>query len=132
MLRIVTDQPMNKPSDANKQVIWLLKQALKEPRHSPNAWPWLEAAHIVGQTRFALHIRVHLHMLSRAWIERAWKEVFAQLLRLALVPLGHLLQRLPLGNPGSSRVGALTPMPIPVHLSLLIEQSRAILMKEST
>ncbi|MBS7807958.1 DUF3703 domain-containing protein [Variovorax sp. PCZ-1] len=122
---------MNKPSVANKQVGWLLEQAMKEPRHSSNAWPWLEAAHIVGQTRFVLHGRVHLQMLSRAWTEHAWKEVFAQLLRLALVPLGHLLQRLPLGNPGSSRVGALTPMPVPVHLTLLIEQSRAILVKES-
>jgi Protein of unknown function (DUF3703) len=65
-------------------------------------------------------------MLARTWQERKWHEVFAQLLRLALIPLGHLAKRLPLGNPGNSRVGALTPMSVPEHLAALIAQSRLV------
>ena len=39
-------------------------------------------------------------MLGLAWRTRDWSEVAGQVLRLALVPLGHLSGRLPLGNPG--------------------------------
>lgn len=122
MQSTTTDQ---QPECAAKlQVTWLLQQAEFEPAHSLSAWSWLEAAHIVGQTHLFLHARVHQSMYARALQERKWREVWAQLLRLALIPAGHLLKRLPLGNPGSSRVGALTPMPIPEHLATLIMKSR--------
>ncbi len=108
------------------QVSWLLDCAAAEPLHAPAAWSWLEAAHILGQSHFGLHSRVHTRMLSRAWAEQRWLEVWSQVLRLALTPVGHLFNRLPLGNPGSGRVGALTPMPVPEHLAELIAQSRAV------
>jgi hypothetical protein len=54
MLSTITDQALAAESAAAKQVAWLLQRAASEPLHSPSAWPWLEAAHIVGQTRFAL------------------------------------------------------------------------------
>ncbi|MFD2377205.1 DUF3703 domain-containing protein [Ottowia pentelensis] len=40
---------------------------------------------------------------------RDWPEVAGQLLRLALVPLGHLSGRLPIGNPGRATVSAFEP-----------------------
>ncbi|KRC17043.1 hypothetical protein ASE28_05235 [Acidovorax sp. Root219] len=73
-------------------------------------WPWLEAAHVLGQTRLGLHWRSHTAMLRYALQLRDGSEVLGQLLRLALVSLGHLLQRLPLGNIGRAHVSALSPM----------------------
>jgi Protein of unknown function (DUF3703) len=109
------------------QVAWLLQKASLNPTTLPTtAWAWLEAAHIVGQTHFVSHARVHFHMLKRAFFERNALEFFAQLLRLSLVPMGHLLQRLPTGNPGSGRVSAFKPMRVPQHLAVLIEQCNAV------
>jgi hypothetical protein len=130
MLNTVTDQAFAVEPNAALQVVWLLQQAAQEKVNSARAWAWLEAAHIVGQTRFALHWRVHAQMLRRAWAERNFTEVFAQILRLALIPLGHLFQRLPLGNPGSSRVGALTPLSVPPNLASLISQSRSFILEK--
>jgi hypothetical protein len=79
-------------------------------------WRALELAHVIGQSRFSLHWRVHVAMLGAALQERRPKEIGAQLLRLGLVPLGHLLGRLPEFNPGSGRVGALTPSEWPPEL----------------
>lgn len=73
-------------------------------------WPWLEAAHVLGQTRLGLHWRSHTAMLRYALQLRDGREMLGQLLRLALVPLGPLLQRLPLGNIGRAHVPALRPM----------------------
>ncbi len=70
----------------------------------------LEAAHVVGQTVFELHCQVHMAMLRMAWRQRNLKEIAGQLMRLGLVPLGHLTGRLPLGNTGRSDVSAFKPM----------------------
>ena len=48
----------------------------------------------------------------------------AQVLRLALVPFGHLSGRLPLGNPGRSTVSAFEPLPVRPELAGLIAQAR--------
>lgn len=68
------------------------------------AWRCLELAHIVGQGRMPLHWRSHRAMLGLASRTGNRHEVAAQLLRLALTPVGHLAGRLPQFNPGSSRV----------------------------
>ncbi len=73
-------------------------------------WPWLEAAHVLGQTTLGLHWQSHTAMLRYALQLRDAREALGQLLRLGLVPLGHLLQRLPLGNIGRAHVPALRPM----------------------
>jgi hypothetical protein len=73
-------------------------------------WLLLEAAHVVGQTRFVPHFETHGRMLQLAWRRRDWREVAGQALRLLLVPLGHLSGRLPIGNPGSASVSAFRPM----------------------
>ena len=44
-----------------------------------------------------------------------------QLMRIALVPVGHLFGRLPVGNTGGANVSAFKPMAIPPELERLIE-----------
>jgi hypothetical protein len=73
-------------------------------------WQVLSAAHIAGQNDLALHLHVHLAMLRLAWQQRHAGEFLGQLMRLALVPLGHAFERLPAGNSGRSNVSAFQPM----------------------
>lgn len=89
------------------------------------AWRWLEAAHVLGQGALALHWRSHIAMLNYALQLRDTREAAGQLLRLALVPLGHLLGRLPAGNIGRARVAALRPIEPPAGVAALIREALA-------
>lgn len=102
----------------------LMRQA-KKASSVEQAWLYLEAAHVVGQLDIKPHLQTHAHMLGLAWRTRDWSEVAGQVLRLALVPLGHLSGRLPLGNPGRSTVSAFEPLPVRPELVDLIAQARA-------
>lgn len=93
-----------------------------DPVNLTRRWLLLEVAHVVGQTRFLPHTRVHLLMLALSWRTRNGKEVAGQLFRLCLVPLGHLIGRLPLGNPGSARVGAFEPLPISPEIRAVLAE----------
>lgn len=84
------------------------------------AWEHLERAHILGQTRFTWHWQVHCRMLALALTQAKAGEIVGQLLRLALVPVGHVTGRLPIGNVGSTRVGALSSAPLPETIAELI------------
>lgn len=66
-------------------------------------------------------------MLGLAWRTRDLAEVSGQLLRLLLVPLGHLLGRLPLGNTGRSSVGAFRPMLVAPELLATIREHQRML-----
>jgi hypothetical protein len=80
---------------------------------------------VVGQTRLGSHLQVHGLMLALAWETRAAREVLGQIFRIALVPLGHLLGRLPLGNSGRANISAFQVMqPSPAILQVIVE-SRA-------
>ncbi len=99
----------------------LLKQRQATPPADPEAaWDLLSAAHIVGQTDIRLHVRVHWAMLLFAIKNRDVGEVLGQLFRLGLIPLGHIFQRLPLGNVGRANVSAFMPMTVPPRLTQLI------------
>jgi hypothetical protein len=80
----------------------------------------LERAHVLGQRDFGRHLRVHLAMLRVAWKLNDKREVRGQILRLCLVPLGHLARRLPRGNTGASDVNAFAPMPVSPELEQLL------------
>lgn len=82
----------------------------------PDRWKALEAAHVLGQERFWLHLCSHWYMLALAVREREVREAAGQLFRILLVPLGHLSGRLPLGNPGRATVSAFAPMPVSAEL----------------
>lgn len=87
-------------------------------------WQWLTAAHIVGQNILALHWSSHCAMLRFALTTRDYTEVRGQLFRLALVPLGHLLGRLPAGNIGRATVNAFAPMAPEPRLQQLIMKAQ--------
>lgn len=80
------------------------------------AWRHLERGHILAQPRFGLHLASHIQMLKLAISRRDAREISGQLLRIALVPLGALTGRLPMGNTGRARVSAFAPMPVPADL----------------
>ena len=83
-------------------------------------WQWLTAAHIVGQHHFRLHIDSHIAMFGFALRNRDWPEAGGQLMRLALVPVGHLSGKLPAGNIGRATVSAFQPMPLDPRSTQLI------------
>jgi hypothetical protein len=85
------------------------------------AFALLERAHVLGQRDFGRHVMVHLSMLRVAWAMKDNREVRGQLLRLFLVPLGHLTGRLPRSNTGRSNVSAFAPMSIPPELARLLD-----------
>lgn len=87
-------------------------------------WTWLEAAHVVGQHDVAMHFDSHRRMLALARAHRDWKEVAGQLVRLALLPLGHLLRRIPAGNTGRSTVPITREMQPPETVQVLIDWAR--------
>ncbi|HEX2546977.1 MAG TPA: DUF3703 domain-containing protein [Ramlibacter sp.] len=84
-------------------------------------WNWLMAAHVVGQHQPALHFDSHRRMLGLARETRDWSEVLGQLLRISLLPIGHALGRIPLGNIGRSTVGVTKVMEPPERVQRLID-----------
>ena len=84
-------------------------------------WSWLMAAHVVGQQDVALHFDSHRRMLDFARQSRVWREAGGQVLRIALLPLGHLLGRIPRGNVGRSTVGVTAVMEPPEPVQRLID-----------
>ena len=102
----------------------LLASFARQPDAPPaQRWRWLEAAHVLGQTSLPLHWRSHTAMLRYALALGDAREATGQLLRLALVPLGHLLARLPLGNIGRSHVSAFRTMVPAAEVTALMDQA---------
>lgn len=88
-------------------------------------WNLLMAAHVVGQQRLGLHWDSHVRMLSQAWAEGDAGEIAGQLMRLALVPVGHAARRLPAGNVGRATVSAFRPMEPPPAVAELVRWAAA-------
>ena len=95
----------------------------KEAGSVDRAWLYLEAAHVLGQLHIKPHAQTHALMLTLAWRTRDWCETAGQLFRLLLMPLGHLIGRLPIGNPGRSSVSVFEPVPLRLELAELIVQT---------
>lgn len=101
-----------------------LSQAYQRLDHRDvgQAWHLLEAMHVLGQMRLGPHARSHWYMLRLAWQTRNLSELSGQLLRLFLVPFGHLFGRLPLGNTGRAHISAFQPMAVTPKLWATIRQ----------
>lgn len=127
MIRTAMHTDPGLPEVFDPAVYACLLQQYRRLDHTNTAQQWqlLEAAHVSGQTRLLPHLQTHGLMLALAWRTRNGREFAGQLWRLLLVPLGHALGRLPLGNPGSSDVSAFRPMPVRPDLAELIAKARA-------
>jgi hypothetical protein len=90
-------------------------------RNLEERWSWLMAAHVIGQYHPGLHFDSHRRMLALAREAGDWREAAGQLLRIALLPLGHLLGRLPRGNVGRATVGVTQAMEPPEAVQRLID-----------
>ena len=93
----------------------------KKSESNDEEWFRLERLHVIGQMFFFLHFKVHFLMLSLAIKQVNFNEIIGQIMRLCLVIPGHLFQRLPRGNVGSTRVSAFTAMPISEELQSLLD-----------
>lgn len=91
-------------------------RAARDENNRAAAWRALERAHIVSQPFLSLHLASHLSMLAFAVREHDAKEIFGQVIRLALAPLGAMTGRIPVGNTGRSNVSAFLPMDLPEDL----------------
>jgi len=111
-------------TDADARSYDRLVSRLEQTADPAQRWRLLMAAHVAGQYRLRLHWDSHVRMLGQAWRERDLREVSGQLLRLALVPLGHVLQRLPAGNVGRATVSAFAPMQPPPDVESLLRWAR--------
>lgn len=65
-------------------------------------------------------------MLLLAWEKRMPKEVLGQLFRLALVPLGYLLKRLPIGNSGRADISAFKAMAPSTEILQVIAAAKSV------
>jgi sterol desaturase/sphingolipid hydroxylase (fatty acid hydroxylase superfamily) len=88
------------------------------------AWRAQELGHIVSQPYLGLHMRSHTSMLGLAWRTRNGAEVMAQLVRLVLAPIGHVLGRTPLQNVGTARFGVMERGSWPPELDPMSLQRR--------
>ena len=84
-------------------------------------WSWLMAAHVVGQHEVASHLDAHRRMLRLARQTGDHREAIGQLVRIALLPFGHLLRSIPTGNVGRSTVGITRRMEPPEPVQVLID-----------
>lgn len=89
-----------------------------------SAWRALERAHVLSQSALVPHIRVHCVMLAFAVRQRERSEVFGQILRLLLAPIGWITGRTPAGNTGRSAVSAFAEMPVPPDLRAKLHRIR--------
>jgi hypothetical protein len=103
--------------------------ASSQQQDTETRWAWLVAAHIVGQHDFSLHWRNHVAMLRFGLELNDYPEAAGQLLRLALVPFGHLLGKLPAGNIGRATVSAFKPMTLEQPLRQLILEAQTAAAK---
>ena len=101
--------------------------ASSQHQNKETRWAWLIAGHVVGQHDFSLHWRSHVAMLRFALELEDYPEAAGQLLRMALVPLGHVLGKLPVGNIGRATVSAFKPMAVdePIMRLILEAQTKA-------
>jgi hypothetical protein len=86
-------------------------------------WVALERAHILSQSRPWLHLRMHAIMLGYAAIDLDLGEVIGQLGRTLLAYPSSRWRLAPPGNPGSTRVSAFVPMPIPNDLAAIMARA---------
>lgn len=87
-------------------------------------WEHLERAHILSQPYPWPHTRNHIAMLVLALRQHDRREALGQIVRIIVAAPGSALNRYPEGNTGRTRVGLMTPMPIPADLAETLAVTR--------
>lgn len=119
--------PAEYTSEKRQRTYRILMQgfAPSQQQDPETRWAWLIAAHIMGQHVFSLYWRNRVAMLRFALQLKDYPEAAGQLLRLALVQLGHALGKLPVGNIGRATFSAFKPMALDESLRRLILEAHA-------
>lgn len=102
----------NQLKEAYNQEIKLYRYYLINKQYT-NAWYHLERSHIIGQSYPIEHTYSHWLMLQFGLMQKNTKEVFGQLLRLAVGGWKSFINHVPVGNTGGADVPPLKRMPIP-------------------
>lgn len=90
--------------------------------HLDSAWYHIERAHIIGQRYPLEHTKTHWKMLSLGWKTNDLKEILGQVIRLLLGAPFSLINKIPVGNVGSSRVSMIKPQRIPEDILEVFSQ----------
>ncbi|EMY63053.1 DUF3703 domain-containing protein [Leptospira terpstrae] len=83
----------------------------------------LERAHILGQRFVIPHTYNHWWMLKVGIRNKDKREIFGQLVRLAVAGIGSLIGRVPIGNTGGADIGIMQVLPIQEDLKVLLERA---------
>lgn len=86
------------------------------------AWYHIERAHILGQRYPIEHSITHWYMLKLGWSTNDTKEILGQLPRLFFGGPLSLINKIPVGNVGSTRVSMIQPQPIPSDIQLIFNE----------
>ena len=100
-----------------------LGRRARRERRWDEAMRHLERAHVLGQRHAWPHTVNHWWMLKVGLRTRDAREIFGQILRIAVAGIGSLIGRAPVGNTGGANVGILTPMPIPEDLAAIFRKA---------
>jgi hypothetical protein len=115
-------KPHNKPAIRHAWAVeYTAARDAREAGDIAGEWHHLERAHILSQPLPVTHIRTHLAMLANGVRRRNRREVSGQLIRLLVAGPGSIAGRYPLGNTGGANVNAVTPMPIPPDLQVVLD-----------
>ncbi|HLD66590.1 MAG TPA: DUF3703 domain-containing protein [Pseudomonas sp.] len=95
-------------------------KAARAAHDLPQAYQWLERAHILSQRRPLLHALAHWRMLQLGWQTRDLREILGQVPRVLAALLFSRIW-VPLGNTGRARVSAFAPAPLSAELRQLLE-----------
>jgi len=95
--------------------------AARRRKDVDGAWRHLERAHILSQPAAWLHNRVHLAMLVLSVRTRDGRELWGQIVRLAVATVASLSGRFPGGNTGRARVPITQSMPVPADILQTLE-----------
>lgn len=89
-----------------------LLQTFARSTDEPKAqrWRYLEAAHVLGQNRWDLHLRAHWNMLRYAHALGDKDEARGQWRHMVMIPLGPIQKRVPHGNNGRALADPMRPM----------------------
>lgn len=87
------------------------------------AFMHLERAHVLGQRNAIPHTINHWWMLKVGLKLNDTREIFGQIVRIAVAGIGSLIGRAPVGNTGGANVGILTPMPMPDDLKKIFSKA---------